>query len=389
MINIEKHSETACFGYIFRLEERSTYEGCIKLDVKTTAVLVENSYYIYLNLHSTIGASAPLEQQFEKLQKILDYLSLRGIQNSSVKVPFGHYFSWQLINGGYSLKLTKSSISQCSSTVGDISKLEVEHYHEGFRFFRFAQIAHDLYDSYRNLWLAFESLITTYTPRNKNESELSWYSRALGELEQKAKDNDLHNLLQKKSIEMLMRELYKDTRSLLFHSKDGEIKLIPHKIEEYERVKLSLTELTIIVSAILKHHHSIRSKSSWMNPDLFIDGYKDLFKDVRLFVTDYAEEKGLDTDKFLELQENVVPDTVIHQIIKKDSHVEHRFTSNIAVKNIKSKTVRRFSFADENKELIVSTLDEELSLDGISCLEIDSILGISFIERPRSYNYRI
>ncbi len=383
MINIKINSNGACCGYIFQLEKKSTYAGCIKLDDMTTAVFVEGSYWIYLNLHSINSAPAPLEQQFEKLQKILDYLSLLGIQNSSVKIPLDYYFSWELQNEDYSLKLIETGIIQHCSRSGDISKLEVKNYHEGFRFFRFAQIAHDLLDSYRNLWLSFESLITTYTPRNKNESELDWYSRALKELEKISKDNELQNMLQNKPSKTLMRELYKDTRCLLFHSS----KLIPHKIEEYERVKSSLKELTIIVLAIIKHHHSIHSRSSWMNPEIFIGD--NIFKGMRLFVTDIAEEQGLNPEKFLELQENVIPDKVTHQITKKENYVEHRFTSNITIKNINSKILRRFSFANEDVELTVISLDEELSLENVSSLEIDSILNYVFIEKPRSYNYRI
>ena len=62
---------------------------------------------------------------------------MRGIQNASVRIPLGHYIFWNKTNNGYSIKLIEKTISKVSSTVGDISKLEVDEFHEGFRFYRF------------------------------------------------------------------------------------------------------------------------------------------------------------------------------------------------------------------------------------------------------------
>ena len=334
-------------------------------------------------------------EQYESLQRALDYLSLRGIQNSSVKVPFGHYFFWQLLNNRYALKLTERSMSKFSSTAGDISKLQVQHYHEGFRYFRFAQIAHDLYDAYRNLWLSFESLITTHTPRKVNnkgkpaESEESWYCRSLTELAQRTKSKELSDLLQKKPSAILMSELYKDTRCCLFHSKYGESKLIPHDLKQYESVKASLTELTIIVTAIVEYHYAIQSKYSWMNPAILTDVYKDFFGGLRLVVSSFEDEEIIATGRFNELQPVVASSQVAYQATKMDNHVEQLFTTSIAIDNVGSQHVRRFSFVKDDKELIVFTLDEALSLKNVSNLEIESIIDFGFIEKQITYDYRI
>ena len=330
MINIGNNCEGSICGYIFKIEEKSSYDGIVRLDDATTVVFVANSYYIYLNLSSSATASNQLMEQFEKLQKALDYLSLRGIQNSSVKVPLGHYLYWKLTNDGYSIKLTERAISRGSATSGDISKLEVDKFHEGFRFFRFAQIAHDLFDAYRNLWLSFESLITTHTPRKLNdnrkyESEESWYCRAVTELAKTCQSIELNDLLKNKPSTKLMRGLYKDVRCSLFHSKYGNRTLIPHKIEQYESVKASLTELTIIVSAILKHHYCIKSKISWMNPKIFIDGYQKQFDGMSLVVSDRADENIFCEEQFHELNKILSSDNVAHKARIMDNHVEHLF----------------------------------------------------------------
>lgn len=394
MIDIQKNCDGSACGHIFKLEEKSSYDGTVRLDDATTAVFVANSYYIYLNSCSLAPTCNHLLEQFEKSQMALDYLSLRGIQNSSVKVPLGHYLYWQLTNDGYSIKLSEKAISRCRTISGDISKLEVDNYHEGFRFFRFAQIANDLFDAYRNLWLSFESLITTHTPRKlknnrKHEPEESWYCRAVTELAQTCQSKELDNLLNNKPIQKLMRQLYKETRCSLFHSKYGETTLLPHKIEHYEGVKASLTDLTIIVSAILKYYYRVSPKFSWINPSSFIDSYEELFDDMNLIVSDYAYEGILCGKQFHELKGIFSSGNVTHKARIMNNHVEHLFNASVAIEKGNTQEIRRFTFSKESKELLVFMLDECLITGGVSNIEFESFLDFGHIERPRTYDYRI
>ena len=327
MIDIKENCNGYSFGYVFKLESKSDHEGQISLDDSTVVVFVLGSYYVYLNSNENV-ITANRMQAFEKLQRALDYLSLCGIQHSSVKVPFGHYLKWKRIDGGYALTLTQSAISRIG-TSRDMPKLKLENYHEGFRFYRFAQIAHDLYESYRYLWLSFESLITTYSPRKMREKEDEWYCRALTELKEIVNDVDLDKLIQEKPIKELMRELYKETRCSLFHSKNGEIFLIPHKIEQYERVKKSLTELTIVVLAIITHYHLIRTKRSRINPSIFVEKYEKKLGGAKLYISCGENEKQLAEEDLLALQESAIAYNISHKITERENHVEHRFTSNV------------------------------------------------------------
>jgi hypothetical protein len=46
-------------------------------------------------------------------------------------------------------------------------------YHPALRFYRLSQVTDDLYDSYRNMYLAFEMLISSRFQKG-NEQELKW-----------------------------------------------------------------------------------------------------------------------------------------------------------------------------------------------------------------------
>ena len=393
MINILNNSQDFKSGYILKLEKKSAYSGTVKVDNATSVVFVAGSYYIYLN-STSVAVSSNLMEQFEKLQKALDYLSLRCIQDASIRIPLGHYFYWQLSHEGYLLKLTERSATNISFTYGDIPKLEIGNFHEGFRFFRFAQIAHDLYDAYRNLWLSFESLITTHTPRKVNtkgkpEPEASWYTRALNELAQTSKSKELNDLLTKESSKVVMNKLYKEIRCSLFHSKYGKSVLIPHKIEQYERVKECLTELTIIVAAIFEYHYSIRLKSGWMTPNAFIHGSKGLFDGIRFVVSDHMDEKTLSGEQFKELNIIMSSDQVTHNATKMTNHVEQLLCAHVAVAKNKSLQIRRFAFANDNEEVTAFILDEELNTEGVSDIEIEQIINFGYVGKPRTYDFRI
>ncbi len=52
-------------------------------------------------------------------------------------------------------------------------------WHESFRFRRVAATAQDVFDAYRNTYLAFEALISTEVPRTRGEPEVTWLTRAL------------------------------------------------------------------------------------------------------------------------------------------------------------------------------------------------------------------
>src|SRR5664279_4158410 len=59
-------------------------------------------------------------------------------------------------------------------------------WHESFRYYRLSQTTDDLFDAYRNVYLALESVLSTISPQKVNaatgriaEQEGQWFERAL------------------------------------------------------------------------------------------------------------------------------------------------------------------------------------------------------------------
>lgn len=55
-------------------------------------------------------------------------------------------------------------------------------WHRSFRYYRLSQLAADVYEAYRNLYLSFEALMEALYPRQQNEREGAWIRRCFQQL---------------------------------------------------------------------------------------------------------------------------------------------------------------------------------------------------------------
>ena len=148
-------------------------------------------------------------------------------------------------------------------------------HHIGFRFFRLAQVSDDLYDAFRNMYLAFESLLSTQHPKGK-EQEIQWLERTL-----RASQPDL-NLMAlcprgtPDPVEHILARVYTNARLPLFHAKDGKTYFAPGGTEADRTVVLEgLSLLTSVVMRMAEAWHTARRKGGWVNLKLITDGFRD------------------------------------------------------------------------------------------------------------------
>lgn len=109
-------------------------------------------------------------------------------------------------------------------------------WHDSMRYFRMSEITDDLYDAFRNVYLALEALLSRIEPvRIKSnghpEGERAWLERAL---EQAASRVDLNRYLSHPAQDPLadvLSELYVTVRTSIFHAKNGRPVLLPQDLE--------------------------------------------------------------------------------------------------------------------------------------------------------------
>ena len=123
-------------------------------------------------------------------------------------------------------------------------------WHESFRYFRISQTTGDLFDAYRNLYLAVESLLSTIVPMRLNavgrpaEREGEWLRRALTQIHPATVDLANYAVAGVANpVDAVFNDLYAGTRTQLFHSKAGRPILLPHTLSGRDSVLASLERL--------------------------------------------------------------------------------------------------------------------------------------------------
>ncbi|AXR06685.1 hypothetical protein [Salinimonas sediminis] len=149
----------------------------------------KNVPYIVCCLRERLGREETLEKGRALVQIGLDMLSMKGTEDLVTKKVDEEYMYWWTDEGETIFSLVDTSTLSMKSEVAGIvvrdkngkvvpSPPPMEQHHLGFRFFRYSQVSEDLFGAYRNMYLAFEHLLSSKHPKGK-ELEVQWLSRAL------------------------------------------------------------------------------------------------------------------------------------------------------------------------------------------------------------------
>jgi len=109
------------------------------------------------------------------------------------------------------------------------------------RYFRLAQTTDDLYNAYRNMYLAFEAIMSDkIAPRQVGEKEGVWLARALGILDQTLPLARYVKPGAANPSKTFIKDQYKAHGCALFHAKSGENPLLPGSLAERTQVGRAL-----------------------------------------------------------------------------------------------------------------------------------------------------
>jgi hypothetical protein len=128
-----------------------------------------------VRFHSATDAGDTYQCGHTLVQEGLDLLSMLGRGDGVIAEAEDEHVLWWTEQIGLVLRLVSTATLQFG--VGSIT-LEIKdsqgnivpptpvmpEHHIGFRFFRLAQVTDDLYDAYRNMYLAFEVLLSSRVP---------------------------------------------------------------------------------------------------------------------------------------------------------------------------------------------------------------------------------
>ncbi len=249
-------------GGAFRLKETPNNNNIVVYN-GWEVELEEKNPFAAVRAEKIIPEKNRVDSLYEHLQRGLDILSIENdADHRCENLHSEHIVAWSKESRQF-LRLVGiadfSVGSSASATVrdknGELVKQDIPEtkWHESLRFFRLSQSTDDLFDAYRNAFLALETLLSDRTPirSEDGEGESDWLKRALSEAQ---KDIDLGKFAPNPSspVESIHGYQYKSTRCEMFHSKISEPSLVPHRVEDREHVHNALDDLLRIYVTILR-----------------------------------------------------------------------------------------------------------------------------------------
>lgn len=128
-------------------------------------------------------------------------------------------------------------------------------HHAAYRYFRYSQAAQNVFDAYRNMFLALETLLDHIAPKRNAEGETEWLTRAAGDAVRlyAADLTPFAKAPGKDTVAAFVDGHYAAVRCAVFHAKNNaQRRLAPGSLENHDIVLHQLLAVQTIVEQLLK-----------------------------------------------------------------------------------------------------------------------------------------
>ena len=247
---------------------------------------------------------------------VLDLISVRSVGSYALEPTAFTALCWSVSADGPLLRVTNEMDTTFTVRAGGGPVPTPVVWHESMRFFRFAQTSSDLFDAFRNLYLALESILNHICPMQLNasgkpaEREGVWTIRALREaelrLQGKFKGITLSQYLPAGTYpdppQAVFDELYVDVRTQIFHAKAGRPFLIPQDQVERHKVVDAIARYAALYSDLAENEFGAR----FLRSGLGQAGFAALSRPFDPMVLALGDQEIVDSDGF-SLAANIQP----------------------------------------------------------------------------------
>lgn len=331
------------------------------------------------------------------VQKALDVFSVRGKADLlTVDTENHHIVGWE-DSGTNVLRLVATNVVHAdfgtpsltvTNAAGDMqpSPPEVETWHQSMRFYRQAQLADDLFDSLRSLWLAAENLLDALRPQTAGEGEGQWLRAALKAAEAHV---DLVRYLpdgsHKAPHNHAYEYFYDQLRVSIFHAKGSRSPRLPHEVDAMADLAQRHERLTRFYIDLLGEVTGVRRPTGVMTYagfDLMTAGWDN---DPQVHITD-------DSAPFSE--EDTVPNPAGGRVVTATSVRDHELErpglktllARVSTSKLqKVEAIRKVVLSLGGALVACATVDGELLLGGVDRFEMQNGLRLKNMGTPRSF----
>jgi hypothetical protein len=303
-------------GAAYLLSQKCGLDEVITIASGREVEINRHSPYVVARIKGAANAADAFNESHEAAQQALDLLSARGQAHLSTRKALDECFIWWREPTGQVLRVVSVFDYRVAVDPVVIEQTDKEGnpirptvrpnppvYHESLRYFRLSQITDDLFDSFRNMYLAFESLLESIAPpvisTRSKEGEAKWIRRALTKANERIPLADAFAPTGVDVVTEIYEQIYVRIRCALFHSKTTprNPRLIPQNLADRARVAQGLGKLTKLVLLILENHLHVRFLSGGVTHAFFNGWTLPLLGSATILVSD--SDVPLDKERLL------------------------------------------------------------------------------------------
>jgi hypothetical protein len=401
-IPLVTEQKLAVCGAAFRLISPAKADLILPLE-SSEIEIKQGQQDVVVRFQGAIDATEAFQKGHILIQQGLDLASILGEIDTIIQDAEDEHVLWWNDPMGLVVRLVSTATMQMSIqgtpqgtyATGNILTPEPvrPRHHFGFRYYRLAQSTDDLYDAYRNMYLAFEALLSNRYPilkkgqsnLKKKEAEKDWLERGLNAA---SADLLLTNIVPNApdAVKAIMDIIYYDARLPLFHAKKGEKVYTPlNSPSDRKVISEALKILTQIVLQMAAKWFDVRRGSSMVNLSWFLNRASKLLEECTMLATDDVSpidisENDLEHPRFkraLNLSTRLAPELQRASEPAVFGHINNAELHTLTA-------LRRVDLITATSPLFMQKLESELTLSGIARLEVLMHVRAMNANQPKS-----
>lgn len=356
-----------------------------------------NSDYVVVRFSGAAGPDSARSEGLELAQQCLDLMSVLGRGDLVTKNATEEFIvSWRT-SGQQRVQVMSTTtlsftVSSPTLVVRNRDGNEVPQeaprpeYHPAFRYFRLSQTSDDLHEAFRNMYLAFELLLSSRHQLRRGERERDWLARAL---QATHNELDLGRFLrgaEESIVDELVAQVYTATRLPLFHAKMGRDVLTPQGSEEERRAVLrALDLLTKIVLELSRAWYQARRLGGGVFHGWVFQNLRSMYEGARILAMDdstpfRADQKDLDDERYDRAVE-------LHTEVRDDPDDERApmLWGQVDVDSLWEGELRKIEVVGVTTPMLAHLLRSPLTLEEIDVFEYCDRTAIRNVRLPRRF----
>lgn len=284
-------------GAAFLLSQKCNVSEVVYINSNEEVEVQEGCPYVVSRIRGASSADDAFNKAYEVAQQGLDILSITGQADLSIQNASDEYLVWwreqptQILRVATVTRIPveiKPATYSLTDKDGNIIPPPLPPqpiYHESFRYLRLSQVTDDLFDAFRNAYLALESLLQSIEPISNREREGDWLKRALKKVNSNVSLSSVYSSTSTDIALDIHDNIYKRIRCSIFHAKNKPC-LTPQNLIDRRVVSEGLDNLIKIVLLIAEHYFGAKRPSGFMFHSGFDMWIKPLVLNSKIAVSD-------------------------------------------------------------------------------------------------------